>query len=143
VNGNKRKALEAKLETRQRKAAFLLVENEMRETGDKRTQEEIAEEVGVSYKTLWSWKKSNQAFIEYKNAIADDFLNEQRAFVYSQLMKLIGGSQPSVKAIDLFMRRHGLLTDKTVTETVDGNNERSNDDLEKELAELDELLKDE
>jgi hypothetical protein len=143
VNGNKRKALEAKLETRQRKAAFLLVENEMRETGDKRTQEEIAEEVGVSYKTLWSWKKSNQAFIEYKNAVADDFLNEQRAFVYSQLMKLIGGSQPSVKAIDLFMRRHGLLTDKTVTETVDGNNERSNDDLEKELAELDELLKDE
>lgn len=143
MNVKKKKALEAKLDARQQKAAFLLVENEMRETGDKRTQEDIAEEVGVSFKTLWTWKKKNDAFIEYKNAIADDFLNEQRAFVYSQLMKLIGGSQPSVKAIDLWMRRHGLLTDKTVTETLDGSNERSNDDLQRELAELDELLKDE
>lgn len=141
MNVKQRKALEAKLEARQRKAAFLLVENEMRETGDKRTQEEIAEEVGVSYKTIWSWRKSNQAFIDYKNAIADDFLNEQRSYVYSQLMKLIGGSQPSVKAIDLFMRRHGLLTDKTQVENVDASNERSNDDLERELAELDDLLK--
>jgi hypothetical protein len=143
MNVKQRKALEAKLEARQRKAAFLLVENEMRETGDKKKQEEIAEEVGVSYKTLWSWRKSNQAFIDYKNAIADDFLNENRSFVYSQLMKLIGGSQPSVKAIDLFMRKHGLLTDRTITETADSNNERSNDDLERELAELDDLLKDE
>jgi DNA-binding XRE family transcriptional regulator len=46
------KALEAKLDARKRKAAYLLVENELRETGEKRTQEDIAEEIGVTYKCL-------------------------------------------------------------------------------------------
>lgn len=136
------KALEAKLDARQRKAAYLLVENEMRDTSDRRTQESIAEEVGVTAKTLWEWRKKNKNFISYKNAIADDFLSENRAYVYSQLMKLIGGSQPSVKGIDLFMRRFGLLTEKTQIETIDGNSQRTDADLEAELAELDELLKD-
>jgi DNA-binding XRE family transcriptional regulator len=137
------KTLEAKLDARKRKAAYLLVENELRETGDKRTQDDIAEEVGVTSKTIWEWKTKDSVFIEYKNALADDFLSEKRAYVYGQMMKLIGGSQPSVKAIDLFMRRFGLLTEKQVitTEEVSGN--RSNDDLAKELEEIEDLLKDE
>ena len=137
------KALEAKLDARKRKAAYLLVENELRETGEKRTQEEIAEEVGVSYKTVWEWKTKDSVFIEYKNALADDFLSEKRAYVYGQLMKLIGGSQPSVKALDLYLRRFGLLTEKQVTITEDASGSRSNADLESELADLDELLKEE
>jgi hypothetical protein len=123
--------------------AYLLVENELRETGEKRTQEDIAEEVGVSYKTLWEWKTKDSVFIEYKNALADDFLAEKRAYVYGQLMKLIGGSQPSVKALDLYLRRFGLLTEKQVMVTEDNSGSRSNDDLAKELEELDDLLKDE
>jgi hypothetical protein len=137
------KALEAKLDARKRLAAYLLVENELRETGDKRTQEDIAEEVGVSYKSLWEWKTKDSVFIEYKNALADDFLAEKRAYVYGQLMKLIGGSQPSVKALDLYLRRFGLLTEKQVMVTEDNSGSRSNDDLAKELEELDDLLKDE
>jgi hypothetical protein len=139
---NRIKALEAKLDARKRKAAYLLVENELRETGDKRTQEDIAAEVGVTYKSLWSWRTQDKDFIEYKNAIADDFLSEKRAFVYGQMMKLIGGSQPSVKGIDLFLRRFGLLTEKQVTITEDGGSNRSNEDIAKELEELDELLDD-
>jgi transcriptional regulator with XRE-family HTH domain len=137
------KTLEAKLDARKRKAAYLLVENELRETGEKRTQEDIAEEIGVSYKTLWEWKTKDQVFIEYKNALADDFLAEKRAFVYGQLMKLIGGSQPSVKALDLYLRRFGLLTEKQVTITEEAGGSRSNEDLAKELEELDDLLNDE
>jgi transcriptional regulator with XRE-family HTH domain len=137
------KALEAKLDARKRLGAYLLVENELRETGEKRTQEDIAEEVGVSYKTLWEWKTKDSVFIEYKNALADDFLAEKRAYVYGQLMKLIGGSQPSVKALDLYLRRFGLLTEKQVMVTEDNSGSRSNDDLAKELEELDDLLKDE
>jgi hypothetical protein len=137
------KALEAKLDARKRKAAYLLVENELRETGEKRTQEDIAEEVGVSYKTIWSWKTTDQVFIEYKNALADDFLSEKRAFVYGQLLKTISGPQPSIKGIDVFMRRFGLLTEKQVIATEDTGGSRSNDDLAKELEELDDLLKDE
>jgi hypothetical protein len=63
--------------------------------------------------------------------------------VYGQLLKLIGGEQPSVKAIDLFMRRFGLLTEKQIIATEDASGSRSNDDLQKELEELDDLLKDE
>jgi hypothetical protein len=136
------KALEAKLDARKRKAAYLLVENELRETGEKRTQEDIAEEVGVSYKSLWEWKTKDPVFIEYKNALADDFLSEKRAYVYGQLMKLIGGSQPSVKALDLYLRRFGLLTEKQITVTEEAGGSRSNADLESELAELDDLLND-
>ena len=46
------KELEAKLTLPQQKAAFLLVENDLRDGGDRKTQEQIAEEVGVTYKTL-------------------------------------------------------------------------------------------
>ena len=136
------KALEAKLDARKRNAAYLLVENELRETGDKRKQEEIAEEVGVTSKTIWEWKTKDPVFIEYKNALADDFLSEKRAYVYGQLMKLIGGSQPSVKALDLYLRRFGLLTEKQVTVTEEASGSRTNDDLARELAELDDLLDD-
>lgn len=139
----KLKALEAKLTLQQRKAAYLLVENELQEGGKTLTQDEIAEEIGVSRKALWDWRTKNRDFIAYKNEIADDFLSDKRDRVYGQLMKLINGSQPSVKAIDLFMKRFGLLTEKQVTETIDSNSNRSNDDLEKELAELNDLLDDE
>lgn len=134
------KELESKLEARQRKAAYLLVENELRETGERKSYEAIAAEIGVSYKTIWEWRTRNRNFIEYKNEIADDFLADKRDQVYAQLLKLITGSQPSVKAIDLFMRRHGLLTDRQVTQTESSDGNRTNEDLAKELAELDDLL---
>ncbi|PAE09685.1 hypothetical protein CHI02_23955, partial [Niallia circulans] len=62
--------------------------------------------------------------------------------VYGQLLKLIESDQPSVKAIDLFMRRFSLLTDKTIVENND-NAQRSEDEIKRQLAELDSLLKDE
>jgi Helix-turn-helix of insertion element transposase len=141
---NKLKALEAKLTEQQKKAAYMLVENDLKSNKDplKLTYEQIAEEVGVVYKTLWSWRTQNRNFIAYKNEIADDFLSDKRSSVYGQLMKLIEGEQPSVKAIDLFMRRFGLLTEKQITVTEDGSGSRSNEDLAKELEELDDLLDD-
>ena len=81
-------------------------------------------------------------FIEYKKRLAGVMLGENRAFVYGQLMKLIGGSQPSVKALDLYLRRFGLLTEKQVTVTEEAGGSRSNEDLKRELEELDDLLDD-
>jgi transposase-like protein len=137
------KELESKLTEQQKKAAFLLVENDLKSNKDetKLTYEQIAEEVGVVSKTLWEWRKKNRNFIAYKNEISDDFLTERRARVYGQLMKLIEAEQPSVKAIDLFMRRFGLLTEKTVVENVDGGSQRSSDDIKRQLEDLDDLLK--
>lgn len=137
---NRLKQLEAKLDARQRKAAYMLVENELLDYAEKRTHKEIAEELGVHRNTIYKWSTKNRIFIEYKNEIADDFLADKRAHVYGQLMKLIGGSQPSVKAIDLFMRRFGLLTDRQITQSDINDDKRTNDDLAKELDELDDLL---
>lgn len=137
---NRMKQLEAKLDARQRKAAYLLVENELRETGERKSYEEIAAEIGVHYKTIWEWRTKNRNFIAYKNEIADDFLADKRDQVYSQLMKLITAPQPSVKAIDLFMRRHGMLTDRQITQTENGDENRSTADLADVLEGLDELL---
>ena len=144
AKSTRQKSLEAKLTAQQRKAAYLLVENELKDNKDetKLEYQQIAEEVGVTYKTIWEWRTKNRNFIDYKNLIADDFLADKRALVYGQLMKLIDGTQPSVKAIDLYLRRHGLLTDKTVIEQDTGEGARTDADLERELGELDELLKD-
>jgi hypothetical protein len=137
------KELEAKLTEQQKKAAFMLVENDIKANKDvtKLTYEQIAEEVGVSYKTIWSWRTQNRNFIAYKNEISDDFLSDKRSRVYGQLLKLIEAEQPSVKAIDLFMRRFGLLTEKTVVENIDGTTARSDDDIKRQLEDLDDLLK--
>jgi hypothetical protein len=136
--------LEAKLTLQQRKAALLLVENELigAANDEKKSQEEMAEEVGVGRMTLYRWRTQNKVFIEYMNLIADDFLGSHRAEVYSQLLKTIRGSQPSIKGIDLFLRRFGLLTDRQVTTTEGENDKRSNEDLAKELEDLDDLLED-
>jgi len=136
--------LAAKLTEQQKKAAYMLVENDLKSNKDetKLSYQEIAEEVGVTYKTIWEWKTKNRNFIDYKNEISDDFLSEKRSKVYGQLLKLIESDQPSVKAIDLFMRRFSLLTDKTVIETND-NDQRSEDEIKRQLAELDSLLGDE
>jgi hypothetical protein len=145
MSSSKLKMLEAKLTEQQKKAALMLVENDLKSNKDetKLTYEQIADEIGVTYKTVWSWRTRNRDFIAYKNEISDDFLSDKRSKVYGQLMKLIEGEQPSVKAISLYLQRYGLLTQKTQVETVDSSNARTNEDLKQELAELDDLLKDE
>lgn len=135
------KELESKLTVQQRKAALLLVENDVIAvaSGEKKSQEEIAKEVGVDRITTYRWRHQNATFIEYMNLLADDMLSSHRAGVYGQLLKLINGKQPSVKAIDLFMKRYGLLTEKV--QTTSGPTEpSSNADIEKEIAELGEIL---
>lgn len=140
MSDKKKAALEARLDGRQMKAALLCVEREFAGEEDRRTFDEIAAEVGVSRNTLYEWRTQNRAFIEYSNYVADEFLSSHRAFVYRQLMKTIAGAQPSVKGIDLYFKRHGLITQQVAVETKDAGAARSNDELAQEIEELDELL---
>jgi transposase-like protein len=139
----KKKRLEAKLTPQQRKAALLLVENELINNKAK-TQQQLAEEIGVDRVTLYRWRTQNQNFVEYTNILADEFLSAHRAEVYAQLLKLIRGVNgvPSVKAIDTYLKRFGLLTERHVIETDVEGEHRTNEDLAKELEELDDLLDD-
>ncbi|MNT66633.1 hypothetical protein D3C71_2133280 [compost metagenome] len=57
-------------------------------------------------------------------------------------MKTISGAQPSVKGIDLYFKRHGLITQQVAVETKDAGASRTNEELAQELSELDELLAD-
>ena len=107
---------------------------------ERKSFDEIAEEVGVSRQSLYKWRTQNKTFIEYTNLLADDFLESKRARVYRQLMKLIDGPQPSVKGIQLYLQRHGLLTERQLIETKDAGSSRDNEDIAKELAELDDIL---
>ncbi|MBX6361292.1 MAG: helix-turn-helix domain-containing protein [Acidobacterium ailaaui] len=138
------KELEAKLTPQQRKAALLLVQNDMTDKTDRtrKTMADIAAEVGISERQLYRWKHQNRIFIEYMNAIADDFLASYRANVYRQMMKLINAQQPSVKAMDLYFRRFGLLTDRHVTEVIGDNDDQSNEKIEEEIKELEHELED-
>jgi hypothetical protein len=137
----KKRRLESKLDLRKRHAALLLVANDMNELGGETLNyTQIADKVGVTRKTLWKWRNRDKDFINYVNFLADDILDAKRAFVYKQLMKLIGSSQPSVKAIQLYLQKHGLLTDRKSIEYTGDVEEKSNDDIRKDLDALDELL---
>lgn len=140
MSTKRKAALEAKLDGRQIKAALLCVEREFAPEDGRRGFDEIAEEVGVSRQSLYKWRTQNRAFIDYVNYLADDFLASERAFVYRQLMKTIGGAQPSIKGIDLYFKRHGLITQNIAVETKDATEARSNEELAAEIEELDELL---
>ncbi len=148
MSRNKRD-LESQLTPQQRKAAQLIIENEwgelIREDGRKRTMQELADEIGIARSTLYEWK-ALEPFIAYLNYLTDKQLEAMRTEANVGLMRLIRGGAngiPSVKALDLYMRRYGLLTDKTVVENVGHDSPyrvKSNDELRDEIAELDRLL---
>lgn len=146
---NKRKTLEAQLTVQQRRAAQLIVQNEwaelLNEDGRKKTMQEVADEVPIARSTLYEWK-SIEAFGAYVNYLTDQQLDAMRSEVNVALMKLIRGGAngiPSVKALDLFMRRHGLLTDRTVVEDTREHIEhrrKTDDEVRKDIADLDAML---
>jgi transcriptional regulator with XRE-family HTH domain len=140
MSDKKKAALEARLEGRQIRAALLCVEREFAPEDERKSFDEIADEIGVSRMTMYRWRTGNRAFIDYVNHIADDFLASERALVYRQLMKTITGPQPSVKGIDLYFKRHGLITQQVAVESKDATSTRSNEEITQELEELDELL---
>lgn len=136
----RRDKLAEKLTVQQQKAAYLLIENEVRPTAEQRTQDEIAEELGVSRQTIYNWRTKNQAFIEYKKEVAKDFLGDAVGTWANAIIKSMQGKQPSQKALDLYAKLMGFIQDQKRIEIAEGNDARSNEEIKRQLAELDELL---
>lgn len=125
-------------------AATKLVENSFAGR-NRKTLEEIAEELGVSRTTLWTWS-NDVDFIRYKEALADQLLRGSMDLANGQLLALINGEYtnngtPSVKALELFYKLNGKLVNKTEVTTHNGDKPKvSQKDIERELAELGENI---
>lgn len=139
---SRRDLLSEQLDVRQQRAVYLLIENEMlsRTDPEYKTQEEIAEEVGVDRATLWRWRKQNQAFIEFKKEVAKDYLGDAVGVFTKQLIASMKGTNgaPSQKALDLYAKMMGFIKNEHSVEVTQGG--RSTEDLQAELAALDEQL---
>ncbi|XID95782.1 phBC6A51 family helix-turn-helix protein [Paenibacillaceae bacterium WGS1546] len=107
--------------------------------------QELAEDIGIARSTLYEWR-ALESFGEYVNYLTDLQLSAMRTEVNVAIMKAIRGGPngvPSVKAIDLYMRRFGLLTDRTVVEdTRDSTHtrQRTDEEIRADIAELDAMI---
>lgn len=131
---------EGMLRAGQKEAAHELVLYEFsstKETPDmpkRKTKQQIADEIGVSRKTLHEWDTMDTNFIAYKNKVASDFLNSQLPLVYGMLVKGVKGG--SMRAIEIFMKRIGDLDTRSEITINDGaNGGQTFDEREAQLRE--------
>lgn len=136
---SRRDQLAEQLSTKQQKAVYLLIENEMAPTTEQKTQEELADELGISRKCLWEWRKKNQAFIEFKKEVAKDYLGDGVGIFTRQLLRSMEGKNPSQKALDLYAKMMGFIKSEHSVEVTQGG-ARTDEELAQQLAELDALL---
>lgn len=138
---SRRDLLAEQLDVRQQRAVYILLDNEMlsRTDPEYKTQETIAKEVGVDRATLYRWRKQNQAFIEFKKEVAKDYLGDAVGVFASQLISSMRGKQPSQRALDLYAKMMGFITNDHKVEVSQGS-AQSDEDLTNELAALDAQL---
>jgi AcrR family transcriptional regulator len=98
-----------KLTLSQRRCAEILATNDLH----KMTLAQVAEEVGVSERTIYRWKQDPD-FIAYQNSIAEQAMEDFLAETYSTLKKLLreGKSEKTqLEAIKLVLQNRGKLKD--------------------------------
>lgn len=137
--------IRANLTLQQTQVAQLIVDNEFAGK-QKRTFDEIAEDAGISVRTLFEWRQ-DRWFIQYQNYIADNTLD---AFVPTAMAKLFeaiegrsNNGAGSIKAIELFMKLNGRLVERRQIVTLDEDAQRerpSRDEIAKELEHLSKYL---
>ncbi|MEH7456545.1 phBC6A51 family helix-turn-helix protein [Bacillus sp. JJ1127] len=131
--------LKQELTDEQLHAATKLVENSFSGRGRK-TLEEIAEELGISRTTLWTWS-NDVNFIRYKEALSDQLLRDNIDLANGQLLALIRGDftnngTPAIKALELYYKLSGKLVEKKEITTTSDKPKVSQRDIEQELAAL-------
>lgn len=122
---------EARFQPKQREAAIALVEYEFTPKGERKTKQEIADELGVTRKTLYNWDTQDANFISYKNHLAAQFADSSLAFVYKKLIESI--ERGSVRGIETYLKRIGDLDIKQEVTINNGSDDKS---LEERKAEI-------
>ncbi|MGV2787314.1 hypothetical protein GNF98_16740, partial [Clostridium perfringens] len=104
------------------KAAQMIVNNAWapitHEDGRKKTVQEIADELGLARSTLYEWE-AEEDFVAYVNYLTDVQLSAMRSEVNVAIMRAVRGgnnAQPSIKALELYMKRFALLQNVDIVE---------------------------
>ena len=138
----RKEILEDRLTADQLKAVYLLLDNELAPEGSRMSQDEIAAECNVNRSTLYRWRTQNQDFIDYRREVTRNYISDMSGTFLRSLRKSIEGTNgtPSMKALDLFAKVEGFVQTSNQLDVNIGGGGRSNDDLEDELAKLEEQL---
>jgi hypothetical protein len=134
--------LKKRLSDQQAKAAYLLIINDFEEQG-RRTQEEIAQEVGVSRTQLYNWRTQNTDFIAYQGALSDMHLEAYRSKADKKLLELV--DKGYTKALELYYVLLGRKVAKVETTEVrkEIGPRLSDADISRELEKLQQSIKSE
>ncbi|MEC1157554.1 phBC6A51 family helix-turn-helix protein [Cytobacillus horneckiae] len=137
--------IKSQLTPEQMKAAQALVDNEFAGKS-KRSYEEIAEGLGVTVRTLYTWRQ-DRYFTLYQTYLADHALDNFMPTAVAKLKESIEGRSsngiPSMKALELYFKLSGRLVDKKEIVKSEEPTSRvrvTREDISRELAELDKLL---
>ena len=109
--GNQFKYDETKLRPGQREAAILLAENDFTPFDERKTRQEIADEIGYSRMSLYKWEKRDANFIAYKNSLSSNIMDGHLSLTYSKLIDVI--KDGNTKGIELFLKRIGDLDNRS------------------------------
>jgi AcrR family transcriptional regulator len=123
----------SKFSSEQLAAARLITDPEA-----KLTNAQIAEQVGISERTLYRWREKED-YAELLESLSDRIMKTFISEVDKAVMKSV--KQGSVKAMELAYKRSGKLVDKKeissdVDVTVSGVGDKSNEELMAEVAEM-------
>lgn len=97
------------LSAEQVKAAQLLFENDTLPPKQRRTYEQIADELGIEVRTLYNWRKLD-AMLDYKVAMTDTYTKEHRARIMSAVIR--ESELGNASMTKLFMQNQGMLIDR-------------------------------
>lgn len=129
---------ETKFKPKQREAAIEMIEYEFAPKGERKTLQQIADNLGITRKTLHNWNTKDANFIAYKNHLAGQMADTNLAFVYKKLMDSVGNG--SVRAMEVFLKRIGDL-DTSSELTIKQGGEGGDQTFEERKAALMERLK--
>lgn len=123
--GSSRQLSKVRLTGQQQRAAEMLAENEFAMKGEKKTLEEIAEEVGITVRWLYTWRQDPD-FRNYMASVSSSIFDAYTPMVEAQLIKNIMGTSNngigSNKAIEMFFRMAGRFVDRSEVTHTDGAN---------------------
>ncbi|MBC9785680.1 TetR family transcriptional regulator [Heliobacterium chlorum] len=126
-----------RLSAQQLRAAEIFATNDIH----KMTMAQIAEEVGVTDRSLYRWKQDPD-FIAYQNDVAERVMNDFLAETYGILRGIVrtsGSDGNKLKAIELVLKNQGRLTDVQKIEAK-VEDTRSNEAIEAEIDNLKKML---